>query len=125
MAAGNNGDVLTFTVNGVDVSYTVDVDGAGADDDNAATLAANVVNAINTAITAYNADATHPNKVTIEAVVGDGVNAGRPMPSSSGTPTKGTSRRLFSPASTAPPVKRTWDSPAAPIPRTAPTTPAR
>ena len=72
MVAGDNGNTVNFTVNGVDVSYAVTVPG----DDVANTLATNVVAAINTAISTYNGLSTTANPVTIEAVVGDGANGG-------------------------------------------------
>ncbi len=72
MVAGDNGNVVSFTVNGVAVNYTVTVPG----DDNAATMAGNLVTAINNAITAYNTDPATAPDMTIQAVVGDGTNGG-------------------------------------------------
>jgi flagellar hook-associated protein 1 FlgK len=84
--ASNHGDVFSFTINGVNVSYTADTDALPdsnsdgipdvPDDTTAATFAQNVVAAINTAITAYNTDPTNPVDVNVEAVYGDGTNGG-------------------------------------------------
>ncbi|MFH7320868.1 flagellar hook-associated protein FlgK [Desulfurivibrio sp. D14AmB] len=64
-------DTISFTVNGVEVNYTVQ---AGDPGDNAA-FAANLAAAANGAIQAHNGDADNlPPKVTIEALVGDGGN---------------------------------------------------
>lgn len=60
-----------FTINGVNVSYTT-----VAGDAAAGTFAANLVNAIDTAITAYNGTATNPLDITIDAEVGTGSNGG-------------------------------------------------
>ena len=70
----NNGDVITFTINGVTVNYTVDNDGAGDDDTDAAIFAQNLVDEINGDIATYNA--TNTPDVTVEAVLGDGANGG-------------------------------------------------
>ncbi len=72
----NDGDVITFDVNGITVSYTVDNDGVGTDDSDPATFSANLAAAINAAIIAYNADPTHAPAMSLEAVVGDGTNGG-------------------------------------------------
>nr|MDA3785952.1 flagellar hook-associated protein FlgK [Deltaproteobacteria bacterium] len=71
---------LSFTVNDVQIDYTVAADGVVAtlDDDDPATLAANIVAAINTTITNYN-NATNPAnvpKATLTAEVGTGNNGG-------------------------------------------------
>lgn len=71
MAGGDVGSALSFTVNGITINYTVQ-----AGDTTAATLASNVVAAINTAISNYNAVAANGPDMTIEAVVGDGANGG-------------------------------------------------
>jgi flagellar hook-associated protein 1 FlgK len=79
MGAGDDGTVISFQVNGVDVNYTVDATSGPPDDTDPATLAANVAAAINQAIQNYNDPATVPEnipKITIEAVVGDGANGG-------------------------------------------------
>ncbi|MBU0680917.1 MAG: flagellar hook-associated protein FlgK [Proteobacteria bacterium] len=68
------GETMDFTINGVAISYTT----VAADISNQPGLAANLVNAINTAITAYNT-ATGPiniPKVTLSAMVGTGSNGG-------------------------------------------------
>lgn len=70
-AALANGDSLSFTVNGVAVNYTFTTPGP-PDDTDPATLAANVVDAINTAIGA----STQVPPITIEAAVGTGLNGG-------------------------------------------------
>ncbi len=72
MTAAENGSTISFTVNGVAVNYTVAVPG----DDNAATLAANLAAAINSAISAHNSLPTTAPPLTVEAVVGDGANGG-------------------------------------------------
>jgi len=72
----NDGDVISFDVNGITVSYTVDNDGVGTDDSDPAIFSANLAAAINAAITAYNADPTHAPAMSLEAVVGDGTNGG-------------------------------------------------
>ncbi|MBU0479527.1 MAG: hypothetical protein KKG47_00365 [Proteobacteria bacterium] len=75
----NDGEVISFEINGVAVNYTVDNDGVGTDDSDAlpaTTFATNVVNAINAAISAYNASVANPTDVTITAAVGDGTNGG-------------------------------------------------
>jgi len=69
----NSGEQVTFTVNGVTVDYTASAN------ETAAETADNIAAAINSAITAYN-NQTSPRvntpKVTIEAVVGNGLNGG-------------------------------------------------
>ncbi|RJX28102.1 MAG: flagellar hook-associated protein FlgK [Desulfurivibrio sp.] len=77
MAAGEDGTVINFQINGVDVNYTVDATSGPPDDTDPATLAANVVSAINQAILDYNDPTNVPEnipKITIEALVGDGAN---------------------------------------------------
>ncbi len=75
--AANDGDTLSFDLNGVTITYTIDNDGAGpTDDSNIADLSANLVAAINTQLTTYNGLATTANPITIQAVVGDGTNGG-------------------------------------------------
>ncbi|MBI5557534.1 MAG: flagellar hook-associated protein FlgK [Deltaproteobacteria bacterium] len=79
MGAGEDGNVITLQINGIDVSYTVDSTSGPPDDTDPATLAANVVAAINQAIDDYNDPTTVPEnipKITIEAAVGDGNNGG-------------------------------------------------
>ncbi len=82
MAAGDDGNTLSFSVNGINISYTIDASSGPPDDRNQATLAANITNAINTAINNYNNDVgvTAPQentpKITIEAIVGQGLNGG-------------------------------------------------
>jgi len=76
-----NGDPFSFTINGVAVNYTFTTPGP-PDDTNPATLAANVADAINTAITTYNNTpsfvAGPKPPISIEAIVGDGFNGGEP-----------------------------------------------
>lgn len=72
----NNGDVISFDINGIAVSYTVDNDGIGTDDSDPAVFSANVVAAINAAIAAYNADPTNAIDMSLQAQVGDGTNGG-------------------------------------------------
>ncbi|MCJ7600199.1 MAG: flagellar hook-associated protein FlgK, partial [Desulfobulbaceae bacterium] len=79
MAAGEDGTIISFQINGIDVNYTVDSTSGFPDDTDAATLAANVVSAINQAIQNHNDPANVPEnipKITIEAVVGDSTNGG-------------------------------------------------
>jgi len=79
MAAGEDGTIISFQINGIDVNYTVDSTSGFPDDTDAATLAANVTSAINQAIQDHNDPANVPEnipKITIEAVVGDGTNGG-------------------------------------------------
>lgn len=79
MGAGEDGNVITLQINGIDVSYTVDSTSGPPDDTDPATLAANVVAAINQVIDDYNDPTAVPEnipKITIEAVVGDGNNGG-------------------------------------------------
>ncbi len=72
-----DGDTLSFTVNGVTVDYTVDIDGTAPDDDDPANFAASLAAATNAALAAHNGDnANLPPKLNIEAVVGDGTNGG-------------------------------------------------
>ncbi len=69
----SSGEQVTFTVNGVSVDYTASAN------ETAAETAANVAAAINSAITSYNNQTTpkvNTPKVTIEAVVGNGLNGG-------------------------------------------------
>ncbi len=81
MAAGDNGNTISFAVNGVNVSYTVAASGS-PDDTVPSVLAAHVKSAINTAISNYNNNVgvtvPHENipKITIKAVVGNGLNGG-------------------------------------------------
>ena len=65
------GESVNFTVNGIAVSY-----GPAAGAETAYETASNVVDAINTAVTAYNSDPANPINMTIEAVIGDGTNGG-------------------------------------------------
>ncbi len=73
---------IDFTVNGVQVSYTVDSTSPGSNDSDPAVLAGHLVTAINDAITNYNKPSTltppqeNLPKITIEAVVGNGANGG-------------------------------------------------
>lgn len=79
MGAADDGTVINFQVNGIDINYTVDATSGPPDDTDPATLAGNVVTTINQAIQNYNDPATVPEnipKITIEAVVGDGTNGG-------------------------------------------------
>lgn len=74
MIAGEVGSATSFAINGVTVNYTVQAADVGAP----ATLAANLVSAINTALATHN-NATGPEnipKITISAAVGDGTNGG-------------------------------------------------
>lgn len=77
-----DGDAISFTVNGITVSYAVDKAGA-PDDTDQSQLANNVVAAINQAIADYNnkvgltpPQGNVPAAMTIEAVVGTGLNGG-------------------------------------------------
>lgn len=72
----NNGATISFEINGVTVNYTIDNDGTLPDDSTTATFAGNLVNAINTALTTYNALTTTANPITIQAEVGDGTTNG-------------------------------------------------
>ena len=73
----NDGETLSLDINGVTVTYTIDNNGAGlTDDSDAADLAANLVTAINSAITTHNVLGTTTNPVTIVAEVGTGANGG-------------------------------------------------
>ncbi|MFA6497859.1 MAG: flagellar hook-associated protein FlgK [Desulfurivibrionaceae bacterium] len=73
----NNGETLSLDINGVAVTYTIDNDGAGpTNDSTTADLAANLVNAINAAITTHNGLGSTTNAVTIVAEVGTGTNGG-------------------------------------------------
>ncbi len=80
LVAGNavavmpDASTISFDVNGINVSYTVDYGGSG--DNVAATFAANLVAAIDSAISANNADPTIPIDMSLDAVVGDGTNGG-------------------------------------------------
>ncbi|MBU0483737.1 MAG: flagellar hook-associated protein FlgK [Proteobacteria bacterium] len=72
----NDGDLISFEVEGVNVTYQIDNDGVGTDDTNAADFALNVVTAINAAISTYNGLPTTANPITVQAVVGDNTNGG-------------------------------------------------
>ncbi len=66
------GDTMTFSIEGVTVTYTA------AANETATTFATNIVAAINTAITDHNS-ATNPEnipKIKIDALIGDGLNGG-------------------------------------------------
>lgn len=79
MTAGENGTVLDFQINGVDISYTVDSVGGPPNDTDPLTLADNVVDAINLAINNYNNPPMTTGNIppiSIEAVLGDGTNGG-------------------------------------------------
>ena len=79
MSAGEDGTTIDFTINGVDISYSVDSLSGPPDDTDPATLAANLVNTINNAIGDHNDPVLNPGNIpgiTIEAVVGNGVNGG-------------------------------------------------
>lgn len=82
MAAGDDGSPISFSVNGVSVSYTIDASSGPPDDRDQATLANHIKDTINTAISDYNnnvgltAPQSNIPKVTIEAVVGNGLNGG-------------------------------------------------
>jgi flagellar hook-associated protein 1 FlgK len=79
MAAGDDGTIISLQINGIDVNYTVDSTSGPPDDTDPATLAANMVSAINQAIQDYNDPTNVPEnipKITIEALVGDGTNGG-------------------------------------------------
>jgi len=71
LGASDVGSLLDFTVNGVNVSYTVQ-----AGDVDPATFAANMAAAVNNAIAANNADPANGPDLTIQALVGDGTNGG-------------------------------------------------
>ncbi len=73
--AAATGDTISFDIEGLTVTHTVDLTGA-PDDSVPATFAANVVADINTAIANYNALATTANPITVQAVVGDDTNGG-------------------------------------------------
>ncbi|MEA1934521.1 MAG: flagellar hook-associated protein FlgK [Thermodesulfobacteriota bacterium] len=76
-AAGDDGNIISFSINNVSISYTVDsVAPPALNDSDQATFATHLVSAINTAINNYNTDATNPTDVTITAVVGDTTNGG-------------------------------------------------
>ncbi len=77
-APANNGATISFDINGVTVTYTIDNDGLAPlpDDSTAATFAAHLVSQINTTISAYNTALTTTNPITIQAVVGDGTTNG-------------------------------------------------
>ncbi|MCK9293562.1 MAG: flagellar hook-associated protein FlgK [Desulfobulbaceae bacterium] len=64
------GETVNFTVGGIEVSYTA------AAPETAGETAANLVDAINSAITAYNSDPANSPEMTMEAMVGDGTNGG-------------------------------------------------
>ncbi|OGR08397.1 MAG: flagellar hook-associated protein FlgK [Deltaproteobacteria bacterium RIFOXYD12_FULL_50_9] len=73
----NDGDTVSFSINGIAVNYTIDNDGVGLDDDSDPALYADhLVNAINSAINTYNADPTTPVFMSLQATVGDDTNGG-------------------------------------------------
>lgn len=72
---GENGSVLSFTINGMAVSYTVDT-AAAVNDTDPAVLGQHLVDAINAAVLAYNNDNANIPKVTIKADLGNGGNGG-------------------------------------------------
>ncbi len=79
MTVAENGTVLDFQINGVDISYTVDSVSGPPDDTDPLTLADNVVAAINLAIGNYNnppMTTGNTPPISIEAVRGDGTNGG-------------------------------------------------
>ncbi len=77
----DDGKSISFTVNGIAVNYTVNAAGA-PDDTDPAVLAGHLKDAVNQAISDYNnnvgltAPQTNQPKMTIEAVVGNGLNGG-------------------------------------------------
>ncbi|HFQ80793.1 MAG TPA: flagellar hook-associated protein FlgK [Desulfobacterales bacterium] len=81
MTAADNGQTISFTVNGIAVNYTVDAAGA-PDDTDPALLASHLKDAVNQAISDYNDNVgltppqTNQPKITIEALVGNGLNGG-------------------------------------------------
>ena len=80
-APANNGATISFEVNGVAVSYTIDNDGLAPlpDDSDQATFAGHLVGAINQAISDYNNPLLTPtttNPINIQAVVGNGTTNG-------------------------------------------------
>ncbi len=79
MTALEDGSLINFQVNGVDVNYMVDSNSAPPpDDQDPGVLAQHVVDEINSALNAYNTAVSPENipKITIQAVVGDGTNGG-------------------------------------------------
>ncbi len=83
MTVGDDGTALTFQINGVAVSYTVDsnsVPGPPPGDDRDPTIfAQNVVDEINAALVAHNDPTATPQnipKITITAELGTGANGG-------------------------------------------------
>jgi flagellar hook-associated protein FlgK len=82
MAVGDNGKSIDFTINGVQVSYTMDTTTMPDNDTDPAILAAKLVDTINAAIDNYNNNSglTSPQanlpKITIKAMVGNGGNGG-------------------------------------------------
>ncbi|MBU2537407.1 MAG: flagellar hook-associated protein FlgK [Proteobacteria bacterium] len=66
------GDIVSFTVNGVAVNYTV----VAGDVANNGAFATNLANAVNTSLATYNGLATTSNPVTIQAAAGSGANGG-------------------------------------------------
>lgn len=76
-------DTVSFTINGVEVSYTVDLSDpytdpeTGDTDDAATTFAKRLTEKINEALDEHNQDADNLSpEIAIEAVVGDGENGG-------------------------------------------------
>ncbi len=79
MGAAEDGMSMSFQVNGIDVNYTINTTSGPPNDSDTATLAANIASAVNQAIQAYNNPANSPEnipKITIEAVIGNGINGG-------------------------------------------------
>ena len=79
MTVAENGSVIDFQINGVDISYTVDSVGGPPNDTDPLTLADNIVDAINVAIINFNAPPLTTGNtppISIEAVRGDGTNGG-------------------------------------------------
>jgi flagellar hook-associated protein FlgK len=82
MTAAENGSTLSFTINGIAVSYKVDSTSLPANDTDPAVLASHLTSAINSAITNYNTNSgltppqTNTPPLTVEAVAGNGDNGG-------------------------------------------------
>lgn len=82
MTAGEDGEALSFSINGVAVSYPVDSTSLPDNDTDPALLAKNLITAINDAITKHNnndgltAPQTNVPEITIKAVLGNGANGG-------------------------------------------------
>ncbi len=77
MDADEDGVEVHFTVNDIDVNYTITADtNPDTLDNNPAILADHLVNAVNTAITNYNDNPANTPTMTMEAVVGDETNGG-------------------------------------------------